>query len=504
MTTPSKNISPHQRHLNEAQCQQLKTVLHETFIMDPFDSFNFPQLYVDPCSLLLTVQNKLQKAGIRVISTGIVGGAASYVIAKEAVSYADLDLLVQVDFPKHQHHEKFNTIRTCTLEILRDAFYKQSFASAELNPLGLETLSRMYVLKMMKIPQIHQVESSDYWSLICFRNREGRNIELKFEHTMHRAYEFSSHSFVIWLNNSFLQRHARCDPSKGEIGHVDLMKHPKPASSDSAIPDDKPVELIVKRAELASSDSADSASSDDNDKSSDSGDTPNTTTTNTDNELDQVYIDEDKFYVEDSGSSTGSSNHPSRRNSLSSGYQTNDDAQAWGVEPLTDKTKLDENNENNTSETDHEPIVVESYYINFDEAVKHLNKRQICVYRPEEIRGGGFLKYCHLVFRGWTHLGQDSELRAHERDVMAIRFSIDFPGEAAVWRALKCYVDCHFWRERELTFSYLEQVRQTYSRTNVSNKTPLVSLIEHIFLRNQYLAFQFAATSITRQDNGAS
>jgi len=117
-------------------------------------------------------------------------------------------------------------------------------------------------LKMMKIPQIHQVESSDYWSLICFRNREGRNIELKFEHTMHRAYEFSSHSFVIWLNNSFLRSQARCDPAKGEIGHVDLMKHPELAASDSAISDDKPEELIVKRAELASSDST---SSDDND-----------------------------------------------------------------------------------------------------------------------------------------------------------------------------------------------------------------------------------------------
>lgn len=472
MTSPSKIISPEQRLLKDAsglkdaaQYRQLRTVLHETFIMDPFDSFNFPQIFVDPCSLLLTVQKKLRKVGIRVTGTGIVGGAASYVLAKEAVSYADLDLLVQVDFPVHEHHEKFNKIRTCILEILRDAFYKQSFASAELNPLGLETLSHMYVLKMMKIPQIHQTESNDYWSLICFRNREGRNIELKFQHTMHRAYEFSSHSFVIYLNDSYLQRIARCDFTKGEIGHVDL----------------------IKRTELASSDSQSS-----DEKSSDSGDTPNTNTdTNTDNE--EVFTDEDeKYYVEDSGSSTtGLSNPPSRRNSLSAGYQTNDDAKEWGVEPFT-KPNL-ENKETNKTQRDHEPIVVASYYINFEEAVKHLNKRQICVYRPEEIRGGGFLKYCHLVFRGWTHLGHDSELRAHERDIMAIRFSIDFPGEAAVWRALKCYVDCHFWRERENTMAYLDQVRQIFSRTNVSNKKPLTSIIEAIFVR-QRLAIQFAST----------
>jgi len=464
MTSPSKIISPQQRHLNDAQFRQLKTVLHETFIMDPLDSFNFPPLYVDPCSLLLTVQNKLQKAGIRIINTGIVGGAASYVLANEAVSYADLDLLVQVDFPIHQHHEKFNTIRTCTLEILRDAFYKQSvFASAELNPLGLETLSRMYVLKMMKIPQIHQVESKDYWSLICFRNREGRNIELKFEHTMNRAYEFSSHSFVIYLNDSFLRRQARCDPNKGEIGHVDL----------------------IKQAELAASDSS-------SEKSSDSGDTPNTTT---DNELEEVSYEEEKYYVEDSGSSAGSSNTPSRRNSLSAGYQTNDDAtNAWGVEPSYEKSLDIES---------HERIVVESYYINFDEAVKHLNKRQICVHRPEEIRGGGFLKYCHLVFRGWQHLGQDSELKAGQRDIMAIRFSIDFPGQEAVWRALKCYVDCHFWRERQNTLPYLSEVRRIYSATNVSNKQSLISIIDAIFLQNHYASI-IAASTISRQPEAPS
>lgn len=462
-TSISKKISPQQRQLNDAQRKQLKTVLHELFVLDPFDQFNFPQLYVDPCSLILTVAAKLQKAGIRVISSGIVGGAASYVLANKgrSLQYADLDLLIQVDFPIHDHHNKFNIIRTCVLEILRDAFYKQSFASPELNPLGLETLSRMYVLKMMKIPQIYQTETTDYWSLICFRNREGRNIELKFEHTMHRAYEFSSHSFVIYLNDSLLKKYARCDASKGQIGHVDLFKL----------------------------DGSESQCSDE--KSSDFGDTP---TTNTDNELEQVlFEDDEKYYVEDSGSSTGSSSPPSRRNSLSTGYQTNDDANAWGVEPLV-KNYNHENQSNEAIESrSHDPVIVETYYANFDEAIKHLNKRLICVYMPEEIRGGGFLKYCHLVLRGWQHLGQDSELRAHERNVMAIRFSIDFPTDAAVWRAVKCYVDCHFWREREHVAAFLNRVREIYSRTSVQNKQPLISLVDALLLQNQYdqyIAFQ--------------
>lgn len=34
-------------------------------------------------------------------------------------------------------------------------------------------------------------------------------------------------------------------------------------------------------------------------------------------------------------------------------------------------------------------------------ALEHLDQRLIDTRRPEEIRGGGLLKYCHLLTRGY-------------------------------------------------------------------------------------------------------
>ncbi len=75
--------------------------------------------------------------------------------------------------------------------------------------------------------------------------------------------------------------------------------------------------------------------------------------------------------------------------------------------------------------TFHPTILGESVYGDFPTALDHLRKRLICTRSPEEIRGGGLLKYCHLLVRGFR-AASDSEMKLLQR-YMCSRFFIDFP-----------------------------------------------------------------------------
>ncbi|KAI1901702.1 hypothetical protein AGOR_G00037110 [Albula goreensis] len=60
------------------------------------------------------------------------------------------------------------------------------------------------------------------------------------------------------------------------------------------------------------------------------------------------------------------------------------------------------------SESFHPTVLGESVYGDFQEALDHLRRRTIATRSPEEIRGGGLLKYCHLLVRGF---GQPRRVR---------------------------------------------------------------------------------------------
>jgi hypothetical protein len=48
-------------------------------------------------------------------------------------------------------------------------------------------------------------------------------------------------------------------------------------------------------------------------------------------------------------------------------------------------------------------VVGESVYGNFEEALLHLHKKLIATKHPEEIRGGGLLKYCNLLVKNYRY-----------------------------------------------------------------------------------------------------
>ena len=70
-------------------------------------------------------------------------------------------------------------------------------------------------------------------------------------------------------------------------------------------------------------------------------------------------------------------------------------------------------------------VVAESVSGSFQEALYHLNNKLISTRNPEEIRGGGLLKYCKLLVENYQWVN-DIDVHGLER-YMCSRFFIDFP-----------------------------------------------------------------------------
>jgi len=417
------------RHLSSAQLQKLGSVLNEVYTIDPLDSLRFPKIQVDPCSLILEIKTKLRAAGIAVQSAELVGGASSFVVSEreKTKKFNDLDLMLQVDFYEHESHQKFNTIR---LVAKPDASFITS-----------EVICKNYVHKMLKVTYYNGYNEfkQDCWSLICFRNCLGKNVELKFIMNMRRPYEFSSHSFHILLNDDFLQANA----TPGQI-------YPSPPTPRTAL--------------LNPSEFFDSTREGQSDSTTSTATSSETLTNTSESPLPSLKSAGD---VDDRSSSSSSESDEEGRSRSSHSQSSSGDTPA--------------------EELDGEiPVEVKSCFHSFDDAVKHLNDRSIFVYKPEEIRGGGFLKFCHLLKDGWVHLGKDTAAKDRERNLMAARFCIDFPDEQSVYKALKGYLQSHFWGKKNEMIQYLLHVRTIFLNTNVNNKILLLFFIDGLISQQAF------------------
>ncbi|XP_036443224.1 terminal nucleotidyltransferase 5ba [Colossoma macropomum] len=94
------------------------------------------------------------------------------------------------------------------------------------------------------------------------------------------------------------------------------------------------------------------------------------------------------------------------------------------------------------SESFHPTVLGESVYGDFEEALSHLREKIIATRSPEEIRGGGLLKYCHLLVRGFQPRSE-TEMKSLQR-YMCSRFFIDFPDISEQQRKLEAYLQNHF------------------------------------------------------------
>ncbi|XP_064628773.1 terminal nucleotidyltransferase 5C-like isoform X2 [Lineus longissimus] len=118
------------------------------------------------------------------------------------------------------------------------------------------------------------------------------------------------------------------------------------------------------------------------------------------------------------------------------------------------------------SEHFYPTVIAESVYGNFDEAMYHLNKKLIATKQPEEIRGGGLLKYCNLLVRGYN-AAPDVDIQILER-YMCSRFFIDFSDIAQQKNKLENYLVNHFRDDDEyLKYDYMRILHRVVDESTI-------------------------------------
>lgn len=120
------------------------------------------------------------------------------------------------------------------------------------------------------------------------------------------------------------------------------------------------------------------------------------------------------------------------------------------------------------SDSFHPSVFAESVYGDFSEALDHLRRRLIVTRNPEEIRGGGLLKYCHLLLRGFRAPIQRNhgDYRKTLQRYMCSRFFIDFPSAWQQHRRIQSYLQSHFVGQKDSTFSYLRTLHAVVRRSS--------------------------------------
>ncbi|KAM9326447.1 terminal nucleotidyltransferase 5D [Gastrophryne carolinensis] len=110
-------------------------------------------------------------------------------------------------------------------------------------------------------------------------------------------------------------------------------------------------------------------------------------------------------------------------------------------------------------------VLAESVYGDFQEAMEHLRRKLIATRNPEEIRGGGLLKYSNLLVRDYK-AASDAEIKALER-YMCSRFFIDFYDVDEQRRKIESYLRNHFIGEEKSKYDYLMTLRRVVNESTV-------------------------------------
>ncbi|KAJ6215761.1 hypothetical protein RDWZM_010261 [Blomia tropicalis] len=109
-------------------------------------------------------------------------------------------------------------------------------------------------------------------------------------------------------------------------------------------------------------------------------------------------------------------------------------------------------------------VVGESMYGNFCEAIVHLHHRLIVTKNPEEIRGGGLLKYCSLLVRNYYPI--DEHAVQILEPYMCTRFLIDFIYYECQQDKLRKYMNTHFGNDSMLKYNFMVTFLATIRRSS--------------------------------------
>ena len=148
------------------------------------------------------------------------------------------------------------------------------------------------------------------------------------------------------------------------------------------------------------------------------------------------------------------------------------------------------------SENFYPTVLGESVYGDFSEALYHLQKRMIATKLPEQIRGGGLLKYCNLLVKDYSP-ACSQEIKTLER-YMCSRFFIDFPDVAQQQNKLESYLLNHLVGADEgLRYEYLRRLHKVVDESTVClmghERRQTLNLIEElacqVFYTDQQLLY---------------
>lgn len=111
-------------------------------------------------------------------------------------------------------------------------------------------------------------------------------------------------------------------------------------------------------------------------------------------------------------------------------------------------------------------VEAECMYGDFQQAMHHLQNHLIATHNPEEIRGGGLLKYSDLLVRNFRP-ASETEIKSLER-YMCSRFFIDFPDVSEQQRKIEAYLQCHYTGSEEASkYDYLMTLRRVIDESTV-------------------------------------
>ncbi|MCL4128584.1 UNVERIFIED_CONTAM: hypothetical protein GTU68_004758 [Idotea baltica] len=111
-------------------------------------------------------------------------------------------------------------------------------------------------------------------------------------------------------------------------------------------------------------------------------------------------------------------------------------------------------------------VVGESMFGDFSEALYHLQKKLIATMNPEQIRGGGLLKYCNLLVKDYKP-ARPEEIKTLER-YMCSRFFIDFSDVTQQQSKLEAYLWNHLiGADESLRYEYLMVLHKVVDESTV-------------------------------------
>ncbi|GMT00916.1 hypothetical protein PENTCL1PPCAC_23090, partial [Pristionchus entomophagus] len=139
-----------------------------------------------------------------------------------------------------------------------------------------------------------------------------------------------------------------------------------------------------------------------------------------------------------------------------------------------------------------------SAFRDVDEALIHLEDRLIKTVDPEKIRGGGLLKYCQLLIKGFK--AADPEECHQMEKYMCSRFFIDFPDLPSQETKLRSYMDSHFANHESASSLCGDETDSEASSNQTTQSYLAVSQAKYDFLMMLYRVISSSTVCLMSHD----